>query len=357
MPIPAAVISALATVGSAIASSGIQAAASNRANNRSYRQTRELYGIQQADRDAQNAYSAPAASIARLKAAGLSPASFYGNPSAAGPSVGSVAPGSPEVNTPDLAGALSSGVSSGISTLLASAQKKNIEANTENQSAGAIKNLSDAAKTDKDRELLEEVFDTKVAQESANLAKTLQDTVLSDAQTKLARVEKEYREVGIELTRSQIGLNDKQKELWNKEIEKMGFEMSELSSRTSLNYAEVRVANETARQICFSIEHMMPVMIADYAASADLKSTQAWDEQEKARFQQWYNENMVNYLPSEIQAKIDNMNKQTKILAQQNVRDWIKLPSTVLRDTGVGVGALASPVGSLFGGSPARIGF
>lgn len=357
MPIPAAVVSALISAGSAVASGALQSRAARKANDRSYQQTKELYGMQQSDRDRQNAYGSPAESIARLRAAGLSPASFYGNPSAAGVSAGTVTPGSPEVTTPDIAGSIQSGANAANVALLTGAQKENLESGSERNSAAAVRDLTESAYTNFQRRLGEDLKNTTLAQAKANLSNTIQDTVLKKNQSILSQVDMEYRRMGTRLTASQISLNEKQKTLWDKEMEKMGYDIKESQSRTALNYANVGVANATAREICYSIEHLMPAMVADYCASRDLKTTQAWDTQENARFQQWYNENMLDYLPEEIKAKIDNMNKDTKVMTQQNIRDWIKLPAEFIRDTGIGVGAIAQPITQLFGSGRAPIGF
>lgn len=343
-----AVVAALISAGSGI----IQNIASIRTNNRSFAQTKQLYGMQQADRDAQNAYSSPASSIARLKAAGLSPASFYGNTTAAGPSVGSVAPGSADVFTPDIAGAIGSGASAASTALLVGSQRKNLDSASEKNSADALKALSESAMTDFERKLAEDLRTNTIARAQADLDRTIQETATSKAQEVLSQVETDYRRVGMYLTREQVRYTAKQIEVMDKELVKMGFEMRELDSRTELNKANTALAQETARQITETIDKVMPAMIADYAASVNLKSAQSWSAQTTADFQKWYNDNVSQYLPEEIQAKIRNMDKQTKTMAIRNTQSWMRLPGELVRDAMPGFDAISG----LFG-TATKIGF
>lgn len=352
MPIPA-IISAVG----GLMSAGANALSQRAANNRSFRQTKQLFGMQQADRNAQNVYNSPANQVAMLKSAGLSPASFYGGAAQTAGSAGVATPGSPEVGAADLATPISS-VSGAIGNLtMLGVQKRNIESDTDKNLAQIANEYAQTARSQFDLDMARTLKQTTIAQAQANLDKTIQDSATSKAQELLSGVEMEYRRVGMKYTESMMSLNDKQKQLWDKQIERLGFENMESISRIKLNAAETAVASETARQLCFSIEHLMPAMVADYAASADLKTTQAWDSQENAKFQQWYNEHMLEYLPTELTSKIANMNAETKAVVQKNVRDWIKLPAEFLRDAGIGIGAVAGPVTQLLGKSPAKIGF
>lgn len=348
-----AVISAIGS----LAAAGANALSNRAANNRSWRQTKQMFGMQQADRNAQNVYNSPANQVALLKSAGLSPASFYGGAAQSAGSAGVASPVQAEVNPTDFGTPISQ-VSGAIGNLtMLGEQKRNLQSDTELNIANMLKAMSDKHMTDFQRGLQEDIRETTIAQAQANLEKSIQETVNLKAEQVLTGVETEYRRMGIKYTQSQISLNDKQKQLWDAEMTKLGFDIKESQSRVALNYANVSVANQTAREICYSIEHMMPAMVADYAASAELKTTQAWDNQENAKFQQWYNENMLDYLPAEIKAKIDNMNKDTKVKTQQNIRDWIKLPAEFVRDAGIGVGAVAKPLGELLSPARGKIGY
>lgn len=347
---------AISAVGGLI-SAGANAASNRSANNRSWRQTKQMFGMQQADRNAQNVYNSPANQVALLKSAGLSPASFYGGAAQSAGSAGVASPGQAEVNPTDFGTPISQ-VSGAIGNLtMLGEQKRNLQSDTELNIANMLKAMSDKHMTDFQRGLQEDIRETTIAQAQANLEKTVQESINLKAEQILTGVETEYRRMGIKYTESQISLNDKQKQLWDAEMVKLGFDIKESQSRTALNYANVSVANQTAREICYSIEHLMPAMVADYAASADLKTTQAWDNQENAKFQQWYNEHILDYLPAEIKAKIDNMNKDTKVKTQQNVRDWIKLPAEFIRDAGIGIGAVAKPLGELLAPARGKIGY
>lgn len=350
-------IPSLIAAGGAVAGAGVNALAQRAANDRSFRQTKQLFGMQQLDRNAQNVYNSPTNQVAMLKAAGLSPASFYGGAAQSAGSAGVAAPGSPEVGAPDLAAPFSSVAQSIGNLSMLHAQKENVQAGTEKARAEVGKLFAETAQSKFDYELNQELRQTIADQVRADLAKTQQETASLRANELLSKVDAEYRKVGIELTRSQIGLNEKQKEVFDAEMRKMGFDILESQSRVRLNAAQQNLADTTARQLCFEIEHLMPAMVADYAASAGLKTTQSWDAQENAKFQQWYNENMLSYLPDEMQSKIAKMDKETKVMAQQNVRDWIKLPAEFLRDAGIGIGAIAQPIGQLFGARPGKIGF
>lgn len=352
MPLPAIISAVGGLVGA-----GANALAQRAANNRSFQQTKQLFGMQVQDRNSQNVYNSPSNQVAMLKAAGLSPASFYGGAAQSAGSAGVVTPGSPEVGAADLSTPFS-GAAGQISNLtMLGSQRENLESQTNKNFAEVAKLFSESARNKFDLEMAETLKHTTIAQANANLDKTIKDAALTEAQRILSSVETEYRRVGIKLTESQIGLNDEQKKLWNEQMKRLGVENLESYSRIKLNASNAALADSTARQVCYSIEHLMPAIVADYAASADLKTTQGWNQQESAKFQQWYNDHMLDYLPDELQSKIDNMDANTKAVTQGNIRDWIKLPAEFLRDAGIGIGAVAGPISQMFGASPAKIGF
>lgn len=331
-----AIISAIGGV----VGSGLNALSQHAANNRSFRQTKQLFGMQVQDRNSQNVYNSPSNQVAMLKAAGLSPASFYGGAAQTAGSAGVATPGSPEVGAADLATPFSGAAQSIGNLAMLQTQKENIQAGTDKARAEMGKLFAETAQSKFDYEMNQELRSTIMAQVRADLAKTIQDTATSKAQEVLSNVDAEYRRVGIDLTKNQITLNDKQKELWDAEIKNLGFKNIESMSQAEKNRADSVLAQTTARQICYSIEHVLPAMVADYAASADLKTTQAWDAQENAKFQQFYNENIASYLPEQIKAEVAQMNAETKSMLQENVRDWIKLPADMAKDVMIGVGAL-----------------
>lgn len=331
-----AIISAIGGVVGA----GMNALSQHAANNRSFRQTKQLFGMQVQDRNSQNVYNSPSNQVAMLKAAGLSPASFYGGAAQTAGSAGVATPGTPEVGAADLATPFS-GAAGQISNLtMLGSQRENLESQTNKNRAEISKLFAETARSKFDLEMAETMKQTTLAQAQAGLDKTIQDTATSKAQERLHMVDADYRRVGIDLTKNQITLNDKQKELWDAEIKNLGFKNIESMSQAEKNRADSVLAQTTARQICYSIEHVLPAMVADYAASADLKTTQAWDAQENAKFQQFYNENIASYLPEQIKAEVAQMNAETKSMLQENVRDWIKLPAEMAKDVMIGVGAL-----------------
>lgn len=337
MPFP--VGAAISAVGGLVGS-GLNALSQRAANNRSWRQTKQLFGMQQADRNAQNVYNSPANQVALLKSAGLSPASFYGGAAQSAGSAGVATPGSPEVGAADLATPISS-VSGAIGNLIMlGAQKRNIESDTDKNLAQIANEYAQTARTEFDLDMARTLKQTTLAQAQASLDKTIQETATSKAQELLNVVDKEYRAVGIELTKSQMSLNEKEKEKWDAEIRNLGYKNIESLTQAEKNRVDTQLAAETARQVCYSIEHVLPAMVADYAASADLKTTQAWDSQENAKFQQFYNENIAKYLPEQIAAEVANMNAETKAVLQENIRDWIHLPADMVRDVGIGIGAI-----------------
>lgn len=335
MPIPA-IISAVG----GLMSAGANALSQRAANNRSWNQTKQLFGMQQADRNAQNVYNSPSNQVAMLKAAGLSPASFYGGAAQTAGSAGVATPTAPEVGATDFAGPISQ-VSGAIGNLtMLGVQKRNIESDTDKNLAQIANEYAQTARSQFDLDLARTLKSTTIAQAQASLDKTIQETATSHAQELLNMVDKEYRRVGIDLTKSQISLNDKEKEKWDAEIKNLGYRNIESLTQAEKNRADIQLAAVTARQVCYSIEHVLPAMVAEYAASADLKTTQAWDSQENAKFQQFYNENIAKYLPEQIQAEVANMNAETKAVLQENIRDWIHLPADMVRDVGIGIGAL-----------------
>lgn len=344
MPIPAAVVSALTSIGSAIASGIVQNNVSKRANDRSFNQTKELFGLQQFDRDRQNAYGAPAEAIARLRAAGLSPASYYGGPASAGVSAGVATPGSAEVSTPDIAGAVQSGSNSAINALIRPQElelsRNRTESEIELNSAYAVRAMSEAAKTDTEKRLADEMFTTTVQRAKTDLDNAIKQGVVLEKEALLKDVDIRYREAGIKLTENEVSLNNKQIEFIDKQMERLGFENLESLSRIRLNESQANLADATANEVCYRVQSLLPAMVADFAASKDLKNAQYWNTDLQTDFQKYYNEHVDELFGDRVRSQIKSMDAETRLATAKRVQSWIKLPADVFKDVSFGVSCL-----------------
>lgn len=338
------IVASLVSAGSALASGAAQIVAARKANDRSFSQTKQLFGMQQYDRDIQNSYNSPAASIARLRAAGLSPASFYGNPSVASQSAGVASPGSPEVNTPDVSGAFESGSRAALNSLFGSQElemKKGLtQAEIENLRAQALKAVSDSAKTDFERKQAEQLRETVVNRAKTDLDNAIKQGVILEKEALLKDVDVRYREAGIKLTESQVSLNEKQKEEIDARMERYGFENAESLSRIKLNASQANLADATANELCYRVSNLLPAMVADFAASKDLKNAQYWNTDLQTEFQRYYNDHVDELFGDRIRSQINQMDAETRLATAKRVQSWIKLPGEVFKDVSFGVSCL-----------------
>lgn len=178
MPIPA-IISAVG----GLMSAGANALSQRAANNRSWNQTKQLFGMQQADRNAQNVYNSPSNQVAMLKAAGLSPASYYGGAAQNAGSAGVAQPGSPEVGATDFGTPISQVTDSLSNVALLATQKRNLESQIELNKASAIDRLYSGYNTNWELNQKKRLQATLDEQIRSDLAKTKSETSQLDTQT------------------------------------------------------------------------------------------------------------------------------------------------------------------------------
>lgn len=178
MPLPA-VVSAIG----GLAAAGMNALSQRSANNRSWRQTKQLFGMQQVDRNSQNVYNSPSNQVAMLKAAGLSPASYYGGAAQNAGSAGVAQPGSPEVGATDFGAPISQVTDSLSNVALLATQKRNLESQIELNKASAIDRLYSGYNTNWELNQKKRLQATLDEQIRSDLAKTKEETANLSQQT------------------------------------------------------------------------------------------------------------------------------------------------------------------------------
>ena len=178
MPIPATITA----VGGLLAG-GLNALSQRSANNRSWKQTKQLFDMQQADRNAQNVYNSPSNQVAMLKAAGLSPASYYGGAAQNAGSAGVAQPGSPEVGATDFGTPISQVTDSLSNVALLATQKRNLESQIELNKASAIDRLYSGYNTSWELNQKKRLQATLDEQIRSDLAKTKEETANISQQT------------------------------------------------------------------------------------------------------------------------------------------------------------------------------
>lgn len=147
-------------------------------NMRAEAMTYDLFGRQQADRDKQNRWMAPPNQITQLKAAGLSPASYYGGAAQGMQSAGIADAGVPEFALPP-SDAFSSGVQGAVSSLTVQPTIQNLESQSNRNNAEAIESLFRGANSRWDLQQkrrmqaeLDEKIRNDVRQGAANIRKS-----------------------------------------------------------------------------------------------------------------------------------------------------------------------------------------
>lgn len=179
MAILAALGKAVPQVVSAIgglAAGGLNAWSQKRANDRSWNQTKQLFGMQQLDRNAQNVYNSPANQVAMLKAAGLSPASFYGGAAQSAGSAGIADQSAPDVGAVDYGTPVSQVMDSASNIALLNSTQRKIESDIELNRASAIERLYSGHNTAWELNQKKRLQQTLDEQIRSNLEKTKQET-------------------------------------------------------------------------------------------------------------------------------------------------------------------------------------
>lgn len=144
---------------------GANVLAARAANNRSWRQTKQLFAMQQADRNAQNVYNSPANMVAMLKSAGLSPASFYGGAAQSAGSAGVADAAAPEVSSPDVSSAFSNSLGALVNNRQLDINERLANSQINLNSANAIKAMFSGRLDAWDlsqRERLQDALDEKI---------------------------------------------------------------------------------------------------------------------------------------------------------------------------------------------------
>lgn len=285
---------------------------SDRTNNERQRQLMyEANRLQRENINAQNAYNSPAAQISRLESAGLNPALMYGNGSgdtglqSSVPSVDTPNFVAPKVGSTDITGAM---------TPLVNAELA--KANIEKTNAETEEILSRIPGTGADSEYKVRSLDSRLQ----NLELTNQSIEISNDLGRINQgVQSKYRE----LLESRKVLTDwQQKELEYKVTNLLPQEREEILSRISLNQGKVAEMCAQIRYLSEQVSQVIPAMAAYYSESAGKEHSFSALLDREGEFKEFYNENVMHFLPESVRASIDEtIARINKLGAETNLTE------------------------------------
>lgn len=333
-----AVIASLVSAGSALASSALQSRAAKNASDRSFSQTKELFGMQQADRDSQNHWNSPAAQITRLRAAGLSPAAFYGNGQLGGTSAGVATPGSPEVFEPDVSGALQAGATAANTALLTSPQLKNVESQSNLNDAKAIEALANADLSTSEKNRIDKTADALLANMNAQTDNYNASAENARAQAALANASTKVQEAYKDFVDSEKELNGAQKREIEWRLENEGPALiKEIASRTAKNYSDARLSSMQFEEVAAktatlwrNYNELFPIAAAQAKADLKLTENKSFNEWLEGNAKEFNNNYLLPLMERKLMTEVNLLSIEEKQASFDLTMDYLQAPAELV---------------------------